>query len=114
MIFRLFFFFSFLFAQEYYISFRFVLQNDNLLIENFNCAKVLSEKSCKKVFLFSLKVRKFDCNKLKEQIISYLLKDEVYVTSFKDKSSKVVVTYLPKLFDIIIKDDVAYFYECKE
>ena len=69
-------------------------------------------------YLFKIPTDKKDiikiCYENKEKIIDYLLKKEVFVTanerSDNSFSSRIVATFLPKRFDIIIKNGYAYFY----
>jgi len=112
------FLFSFLFARDYFISFTFVNINSQLVVNEFNCAEALSVSSCKRSFLFSLPLKKdikTTCNVYKEKIIDNLIKKGiiVYANEKRNKSyirSRVKVTFLPRRFDIIIKNGVVKFY----
>ena len=108
------------FAKEYFISFRFSSLNSLLINQNFICTEALIKHSCKRKFAFAIEVdSEFKCENYKEKIIEKLIRSQVIITSFQEKINnsyyfKETLIYPPKLFDIIIKDDVAYFYECKE
>jgi len=105
------------FARDYYISFDFVNVNNKLIVSNFVCSKALSEKTSFKKFLFSLpldKNIKTTCEKNRDFIVSKLLKLGVRVSNYTVLhgriDSKTKIVFLPKRFDIIIKNDRVYFY----
>jgi hypothetical protein len=120
MIFRiLLIFFGFIYAKEYYISFRFSSVNSFLYDQNFNCSKTIQKYKCNKKLLFTLPLKKsFSCKNYKSEIVNKLLKENIRVFSVERKYEgydfKNVITFTPKLFDIIIKNKKIYFYECKE
>jgi chemotaxis receptor (MCP) glutamine deamidase CheD len=79
----------------------------------------MENECCKKKYLFSLDVSGNDvvkiCYNNREKIINRLYSYDIAVSSHEkinDTTAKLVFT--PKLFDIIIKDNRAYFYICKE
>jgi hypothetical protein len=106
------------FARDYFVSFDFYVDNSQLKSFHFNCAKAMSFKKSKKKFLFSFPLYKnisATCKKYKNEIVNNLLKKGVYVTSYEvlinsSITQKQKLTFLPKRFDIIIKDAEVYFY----
>jgi hypothetical protein len=70
-------------------------------------------------YIFKIPTTKKDiiktCYENRETIIDYLLNKNMFITAIEKihnsiLSSKVVATFLPKRFDIIIKNGYAYFY----
>jgi len=111
---------NFLFANDYFISFQYKIKNYRVEFFNFNCAKALSVKNSKKVFLFSFPCDNENiqnCCLLNEnKIVDFLLKKSVVISSEDELRSNSLqtsskLTYLPQRFDIIIKDGIAYFYQ---
>jgi len=105
-------------AKDYFLSFSFININGKIIYANFNCSKALSYKHSPKKYLFSLplyKDIKTTCKIYKEKIIDILLKQKVFVYSNEKLSknnskSRIKLTFLPKRFDIIIKNGVVKFY----
>jgi len=110
---------NFLFA-DYYISFDFTSVNGALVSYHFNCSKTIIDYNTKKQkFLFSIPVKSnnvyFICKKNQMKIINKLLRYHLNIYSY-DKTfdsniySEIKGVFLPRLFDIIIKNNKAYFY----
>jgi len=106
------------FASDYFISFDLIVKNNILKAYNFNCSKALTSIPSKKKFLFSLPFYKSiikTCKKYENNIIDQLLKNEVFISSFEIVTNgylnqKEKIIFLPKRFDIIIKDGRIFFY----
>ena len=104
-------------AKEYYISFDFVAKNAILTNEHFYCSLALTSSTSKSRYLFSLplyKNIKSTCKKYENEIIQNLLRQRVVITSYEIKTeflkTKTKLVFLPKRFDIIIKNDRVYFF----
>ena len=105
-------------ARDYFISFSFVNVNNKIIYSNFSCSKALTTKYSSKKYLFSLpfiKDIKTTCRVYKEKIIDKLFKSKVFVYSNEKVlknyiKSRTKLTFLPKRFDIIIKNGVVKFY----
>ena len=105
-------------AQDYFISFAFIQKNGKIIYDKFNCSKPLTTKYSKSTFLFSLplvKDIKTTCIYYKDKIIDFLLKDDIYLKKKKKMyknylKSRIKLTFLPKRFDIIIKNGEVKFY----
>jgi len=110
--------FLFLKADDYFISFSFIQINGKLIFTEFNCARAMVFKESKKKYLFTIPFKKNiknSCNIYNEKIIDRVLKSEVFVYSNEQLShsylkSRTKLTFLPKRFDIIVKNGVLYFY----
>ena len=110
--------FSLSFATDYYLSFQITSVNNQIVANKIEYSKAMTHSSAKRKFLFSFPT---DCKSIekmlennKDKIFNLLLKEDILVTStslinnrFYEKSK---ISYLPKRFDIIIKNQVAYFY----
>ncbi len=109
---------SFLRAEEYFISFQLSSKNYRLIYENFNCSKKLTHTTGKKIFLFDIKCNKNNilkcCYEHKNEIIDKLINSKITITGRDEISNKqnshAKLTFLPSTFDIIIKDQMLYFY----
>ena len=107
-----------MYGDDYFISFSFVNINSKIIISNFDCSKALTFDSSKKKYLFKLPLKKdikTTCKEFKEEIITHLLKNEVIIYSNEEVKqkyikSRVKLTFLPKRFDIIIKNGFVEFY----
>jgi len=105
-------------ARDYFISFSFLNINGNIVYSDFNCVRALSFITSDKRYLFSFPLHKdikTTCKIYKEKIIDNLLKQKVFVYSdeklFKNVlKSRIKLTFLPKRFDIIIKNGFVKFY----
>ncbi|MEO1924181.1 MAG: hypothetical protein ABGX25_06705 [Nautiliaceae bacterium] len=106
-------------AKEVFISFSFVSYNNKLVYNNFNCSFALTSSEENGVFLFSLPCNSDDiikfCYKNSSLIIENLLKKNVFFYSNEKLDNNFYfgrskITFTPKRFDIIIKDNWAYFY----
>lgn len=105
---------NFLFG-DYYISFDFTSKNGVLTSYHFNCSKALTNSNIRKKLIFIIPVKskniKLICKNNQQKIINNLLRYQFFITSndnafnFKTKG-----VFLPKRFDIIIKNNKAYFY----
>jgi len=111
--------FSFLFGKDYYISFSFSSLNTKLIYTKFNCSKALTASKLPKKFLFKIpcnKTIKKCCQLNQKMIIDKLLKNNIYIYSFNYMKNNIIfknyskLTFLPKRFDIILKDGYLYFY----
>ena len=64
--------------------------------------------------IFTLDVDQTDikkvCDKNHEKIVDKLFKQQIIVTNEYNKDDITKIIYLPKRFDIIIKNGFAYFY----
>ncbi len=109
---------NFLFG-DYYISFDFVSKNGILITQNFNCSKAMKNTYGNKKFIFSFstsyKTVRQICKFQKKQIINNLFRNRIYVYSNNKTvnslaKTRTKITFLPKRFDIIIKNGTAYFY----
>jgi hypothetical protein len=108
-------------AGEYLISFQYITKNDILIYKKFTCSKAMvQQKFNKKKFLFSLPLKGKsiikNCYLQQDKIIQYLLKKKIYVSgNYHYSLSKELyitkITFLPHIFDIIIKNKRMYFYE---
>jgi hypothetical protein len=100
----------FLFA-DYYISIQ--LSSNNAILQQYtlNCSKALTVSDADEKFIFKIKIDEKDinslCKKEKDKIILNLLKYKSYIYSNNYYSK---ITFIPKRFDIIIKNGFAYFY----
>ncbi len=109
---------NFLFG-DYFISFDFTSLNSKIITFHFNCSKAMVESYTKKRFLFKFKtpyknIKKI-CKFQKNKIIDNLLKEKFRINAYILKRNNYIVSrekgvYLPKRFDIIIKNNYAYFY----
>jgi len=107
-----------LFAKGFYISFEVSSFNNVIVYSNFFCSEAMINRNFKKKFLFSLECKKnikSCCYKHKNFIMDFLFKRDIYIfaqdlKSFKTVSSYAKLTYLPHLFDIILKNNRLYFY----
>jgi len=108
-----------LFSRDVFISFQYKSINNVLKVSNFNCSFAMTKSSKRATFLFKIPTINKNilqiCKRNKEKIINYLLQEEIYITSNEKVNnfsitSRVVATFLVKRFDIIIKNQVAYFY----
>ena len=105
-------------ARDYFISFSFINVNGKIIYTEFNCSPALSYKNSSEKFLFFFPLNKNitnTCKKYENQIIDNLLKQKIYVYSNEkltkgNLKSRIKLTFLPKRFDIIIKDNYVYFY----
>ena len=111
------------YSKEVYISFDFVSLNQKIISGNFFCSKALVNSCNKKKFVFKIKTNFKNefliCKLKKEELISKLLqfKANIYSNEYlsnKTFYSRIKLSFPPKKFNIIIKDNTAYFYECKE
>ena len=105
---------NFLFA-DYYISFDFTSKNGILISYHFNCSKTLTTSNKKEKLIFALPVKskniKLMCKNNQQKIINNLLKYQFFITSYDTEFNfKIKGVFLPKRFDIIIKNNKAYFY----
>ncbi|GAB6045038.1 hypothetical protein JCM11957_06360 [Caminibacter profundus] len=109
-----------LIAKEYFISFEIISKNNKIIYSKINCSKNLLHKNfSKKKYLFSIKCQTKDflkcCQLKKDKIINKLILTDISISGYDEKSYSTFISiskliYLPHLFDIIIKDDKAYFY----
>ena len=107
-----------LFAKEFYISFQAFSSNNILIYSHFTCSEAVVNINFGKKLLFSIDCNesiKKCCNKYRNFIVQNLLKEDVFIFSndtktYKSISSNTKLTYLPHLFDIILKDNRLYFY----
>jgi len=105
-------------AKDYFLSFSFINVNGKIIYANFNCSRALSYKNSPKKYLFSIplyKDIKTTCKIYKERIIDNLLKQKIFIYSneklFKNNlTSRIKLIFLPKRFDIIIKNGFVKFY----
>ena len=104
-------------GDDFFISFSLVNKNGKIISYDFKCSRALTYKYSKKKFLFSLplvKDIKTTCKIYQDKIINFLLKENVIVYSNEKLSdtliSRIKLTFLPKRFDIIIKNGVIKFY----
>ncbi len=106
-------------ASDYFISFDFSSKNGVLTSYNFNCSKSMtySDKLSKLLFKIKTPYKNIEnlCKYNQNDIIKNLLKFKFYVSGNDKKTTKVVYSkikgvFLPTLFDIIIKNNTAYFY----
>ncbi len=106
-------------AENYYISFDFYSKNGILTSYNFNCSKSMriSYRFSKLIFVLDTEYDNVKnlCHFQKNQIVDYLLKYKLHLSSYDKKINNSIFfktkgVFLPKLFDIIIKDKKAYFY----
>jgi len=103
---------------DYFISFDFMSKNSKIIFFHFNCSKALTIKNSKKIFLFSLPLKKnikTTCNFYEKKIIDFLLKRKVVIYSNEkleknNLNTQTKLTFLPKRFDIIIKNGFVKFY----
>ncbi len=103
---------------DYFISFDFVSKNSKIVSFHFNCSRALTIKDSKKTFLFSLPLRKnikTTCDFYENKIIDFLLKRKVVIYSNEkfvrnSLNTQTKLTFLPKRFDIIIKNGFVKFY----
>jgi len=103
---------------DYFISFDLVSKNSKIISFNFYCSKALSVKNSKKRYLFSLPLKKnikTTCQFYKYKIIDFLSKKGVVVYSNENLTknnlnTKTKLTFIPKRFDIIIKNGFVKFY----
>jgi hypothetical protein len=106
-------------GDDYFISFS--LTNNNLKEINYqlNISKSLTKLNTNKKYLFKIYCSNKNiiqcCKKNSEKIFNELLKRNIIVTSIVNLShfsfyEKSKIVYLPKRFDIIIKNGYAYFY----
>ena len=112
--------FSFLFAKDYYISFSFSALDYQLNINQFICVKAMTQNYENKKMLFKIptKFNNIDtfCKNQKDEIVLKLLKSGIYTSSYDDIFNNQAIktyskiTFIPKRFDIIIKNGFAYFY----
>jgi len=109
---------NFLYA-DYFISFSFTSLNNKLIFYELNCAKAMTNKNVKKIFLFKFftpyhnikEICKYQSQILADKLIQF--KSFVYSDNEMLKNSyhfRVKLTFRPKRFDIIIKNGIAYFY----
>ncbi len=106
-------------AKDFYISFQYKVSNYKISFSRFNCSKAMTSSIEHKKFLFSLpckssSIRKC-CYKNKSVIINELLKNGLIVTSNDEiinsnLKTRSKLTFLPHRFDIIMKNQIAYFY----
>ena len=107
---------NFLYA-DYFISFSFTSLNNQIISYELNCAKAMSSKS-KKIFLFKFftpyhnvkEICKYQSQILVDKLIkfnSFIYSDEIIKN---DYHFRIKLTFIPKRFDIIIKNQKAYFY----
>jgi len=104
---------------DYFISFDFTSLNGKIISFHFNCSKAMININSKKKFLFRLKTPYKSVSRIckfqKNQIIDNLFKNNFYIYSYELKRNKNFISYqkgvfLPKRFDIIIKNNYVYFY----
>ncbi len=104
---------------DYFISFDFTSINSKIISFHFNCTRAMVNNYSKKKFLFKFKTPYKDIEKIcklqKNKIIDNLLKEKFHINSFVLKRNNYIVSrekgvYLPKRFDIIIKNNYVYFY----
>ena len=108
----------FLFATEYWISFQYTIKNNQVINEQLNISRCMSEENLptKKEFKYfnqhnSLKdIFKYE----KEELIDLFSKNGIILHSSQKivnyySDDKIKVTYLPKRFDIIFKDGYIIF-----
>ncbi len=105
-------------VADYYISFDFISKNGILTSYHFNCSKTSTENS-KKKFLFSIPAKYnkifLICKYQQNLIVKQLMKYSFHIYSFETKGNnrvfyKIKGVFLPKRFDIIIRDKKVYFY----
>jgi len=109
---------NFLYA-DYFLSFSFTSVNNKIISFELNCAKAMTSENKNKKFLFKIptlynKVQKI-CKYQSQTLIDKLTNVEVYIYSndevLKSKYNfRTKLTFPPKRFDIIIKNEAAYFY----
>jgi len=109
---------NFLYA-DYFISFSFTSLNNKLISYELNCAKAMTNKNDKRVFLFKFftpyRTFKEICVYQSQILVDKLIKynsfvysdDEVIKNSYHFRTK---LTFIPKRFDIIINRGIAYFY----
>jgi len=109
---------NFLYA-DYFISFSFTSLNNKIISYELNCAKAMTSEIKKEKFLFKIptiynKVQKI-CKYQSQILIDNLMKFELIVYSNDEivqnrYNFKTKLTFPPKRFDIIIKNETVYFY----
>jgi hypothetical protein len=106
-------------GDDYFISFS--LTSNNLREINYylNISKALTKLNTNKKYLFKIYCSNKNiiqcCKKNSEKIFNKLLKRDIIITSTVNLSNssfyeKTKIVFLPKRFDIIIKNGFAYFY----
>lgn len=103
---------------DYFISFDFVSKNSKIISFHFNCSKALTIKNSKRIFIFSLPLKKnikTTCDFYEKKIIDFLLKRKIVIYSNEklvnnNLNTQTKLTFLPKRFDIIIKNGFVKFY----
>ena len=102
-----------LFAS-YYLSYRAVTKNFSLIYSKLECSKALVKINFSKKLLFAIDTDEKDplkvCKIHSEEIIDKLIKHKIIVNSTFNRNDKIKIIFLPHLFDIIIKNNIAYFY----
>ena len=107
-------------AKDYFISFDFSSTDYVLRSYNFNCsAAMTNDNNQKYIFLFEFPTRYKNisdvCKFNQAKIIKYLLKYKFHISSNETKKnnylfSRIKGVFLPKRFDIIIKNGFVKFY----
>jgi len=116
-IFKLCLFINFLYA-DYFLSFSFTSLNNKIVSYELNCARAMTNKNVKKIFLFKFSTPyhnvKEICKYQSQILVDKLMKLNSFVYSNEviknDYHFRIKLTFIPKRFDIIIKNQVAYFY----
>jgi len=109
---------GFLFSKDVFISFQYRVKNFQIVYSNFECSAAMTGLNSERIFLFSIPCSGDElscCRKHKDEIIKYLLHNEIILTSSDSLhtgslNSYSNITYIPRRFDIIINNDTAYFY----
>ena len=109
---------NFLYA-DYFISFSFTSLNNKIISYELNCAKAMTNENIERKLLFKiptmyLKVKKL-CKYQSQILIDNLMKFESIIYSNDEivqnrYNFKTKLTFPPKRFDIIIKNETVYFY----
>ena len=104
---------------DYFISFDFTSVNSKIISFHFNCARAMVKNYSQKIFLFKFKTKyktiKNICKYEQSNIIKHLLKENFCIVSSVFKKGSYIISrekgvFLPKRFDIIIKNNYVYFY----
>lgn len=90
------------------------MKNSTLLSSTLECSKSLTTDNLNKKLLFTLNVDETDplliCKKYKNKIIDQLLKYKAIINAQYMQNDRIKILFLPHRFDIIIKNQTAYFY----
>ena len=108
----------FLFATEYWISFQYTIQNNQIINEKFEysrCMHSTTSKTIKEFKYFNKHTKLKDIFKYeKEDLIDLFSKEGVIMHNNQKiinyySDDKVKITFLPRRFDIIFKDGYIIF-----